>query len=388
MLRRAVPVSAAVLDLAVHGDTVWVATRGGGLLGMSRDGTLRTRFDVGRGLPSAVVLQVEVLADGRLVAGTARGPVILDPSSGSAVLPLDRHLAGASADLVVASPADASAVVQITGGDAIVGERATSSLWRVDARGATPWGEFLGPDATVTAGAVDAAGRCRLLAGTRGHWPRAESWVTRECGGAPILRIVQVGLPSPVLAVAAVGVSRNGERTAAVLVTQSSLDPRTRRHHLVEIAGDGSLESLCPGEPDLGEATALVRRRALREAAAAHRDVRRPRAAPCGRAAAGHRARGGGRRDAVDRHLQRCSRAPGGGHGSAARARSRARRAVARRAAVGRARRRGSGGLRGPGNRCSPARGPGLGRAPALAAGPGPSGHRWSSGKARICSSR
>jgi ligand-binding sensor domain-containing protein len=76
--QRVLDVPLAVAHMAMVGDQLWIGSRGGGVMAFSA-GRIGKRFDLGRGLPSAFVHDLGGLGDGRVVVGTDRGAVVIDP---------------------------------------------------------------------------------------------------------------------------------------------------------------------------------------------------------------------------------------------------------------------------------------------------------------------
>lgn len=77
--------SCIVNDILVRGDTIWVATHGNGLLGVSVNGEIMARYDALDGLPSDFVTSL-VCAAGHLWVGTENGLCKFAPSSGKAFI--------------------------------------------------------------------------------------------------------------------------------------------------------------------------------------------------------------------------------------------------------------------------------------------------------------
>ena len=77
--------SCIVNDILVRGDTIWVATHGNGLLGVSVNGEIMARYDALDGLPSDFVTSL-VYAAGHLWVGTENGLCKFAPTSGKAFI--------------------------------------------------------------------------------------------------------------------------------------------------------------------------------------------------------------------------------------------------------------------------------------------------------------
>ncbi len=77
--------SCIVNDILVRGDTIWVATHGNGLLGVSVNGEIMARYDALDGLPSDFVTSL-IYAAGHLWVGTENGLCKFAPSSGKAFI--------------------------------------------------------------------------------------------------------------------------------------------------------------------------------------------------------------------------------------------------------------------------------------------------------------
>lgn len=249
--RRALVSSAKVLDLAASGDSLFVATQGSGLFALRDSASVYSHYDVGTGLPSAVVLQVETAPDGRLFVGTERGFVIVNPASGNTEHPLTSDIVGeryanAAADLVVVSRTDGDAIVQLTVNDVMQEETAAATMWKLDRDGVRPWGRELGEGAEATAGVFDHSTDCLYVAGVKGRGTQLVPWLARECRGKAVTWVVPEGLPGKVAGIAAVARDPASGDSVLAVVTQDTPNPASRRNTLMRIAPNGKFEPYCP----------------------------------------------------------------------------------------------------------------------------------------------
>ncbi len=148
-----------ILDVAPGDGGAWLALDGGGVRQTAGEvwGMGRGR----RGLPSAIVRHVEADApSGRVFAGTDRGLVAIDVSTGTPVafLPVGRE-----ADPVVVSPLDGSLLFQLRA-QSPLGEGAEASQYRFQRGRLVPWHPRGGP-VEWTAGAFDRVEGCALFGG-------------------------------------------------------------------------------------------------------------------------------------------------------------------------------------------------------------------------------
>ncbi|HEX8612732.1 MAG TPA: hypothetical protein VF800_15705 [Telluria sp.] len=250
----ALPSARRVLDpplagaaMTVVDGRLWVASRGGGLIGFER-GARSMRFDLGQGLPSAVVQELASLPDGRLAAGTGRGLVLLDPRNGAShtIAPPGMEGGNMAADLVLAAGRGSSVIFQLTALDPDGGEaQAGASLWHWDGERVQAWDPGLGGALVATAGTVDRNDACFHLAGMRVDGPASLPWYARQCGADLRAWRLAEGVPGGAVGVAAIARAPDGRSTALVMVTQSSADPASRRHVVLNLDEDGKLAPHC-----------------------------------------------------------------------------------------------------------------------------------------------
>lgn len=260
--RRLLDVPLASASLAMVDGRLWVASRGGGLQSF-RQGVASTRFDLGSGLPSAVVHDLAALPDGRLLAGTDRGLVLVDPRDprkGGSSRPITASMGvPMAADLVLAAPRGVSAIFQLTPVDTSDDNRPTASLWHWDGQRVTPWDAQLGPGLVATAGHVDREDGCIHLAGVQAERATHTAWYARDCNGKLTSWRLGVGAPRHVTGVAALARAADGRSMVMVIVTQPSANPASRRHLLMQMDEHGRLATHCSGLGFAERVTGLVR---------------------------------------------------------------------------------------------------------------------------------
>jgi hypothetical protein len=253
-LAGALPSARRVLDpplagaaMSVVDGRLWVASRGGGLVGFER-AARSMRFDLGQGLPSAVVQELASLPDGRLAAGTQAGLVLLDPRKGTstAIAPagLDTHTM--AADLVLAAHSGSSLIFQLSALDADGAEgQAASSLWHWDGERVQAWDPGLGGALVATAGSVDRGDGCFYLAGMQLDGALQQPWYARQCGATLRSRRLAEGVPAATVGIGAIARAPDGRSSTLVVVTQPAADPASRRHLLMTLDDDGRLAPHC-----------------------------------------------------------------------------------------------------------------------------------------------
>ncbi|NHZ33292.1 hypothetical protein [Massilia rubra] len=245
--RRVLDPPLAGAAMTVVDGRLWVASRGGGLIGFER-GARSMRFDLGQGLPSAVVQELASLPDGRLAAGTQAGLVLLDPRNGAskAIAPpgMDGH--DMTADLVLASSRGSSVLFQLTAREPDGAEgQAGASLWHWDGERVQAWDPGLGGALVATAGTVDRGDGCFHVAGMRVDGAAQQPWYARQCGAQLRSWRLAEGAPAATVGIAALARAPDGRSTALVMVTQPSADPASRRHVLMTLDEDGRLHPHC-----------------------------------------------------------------------------------------------------------------------------------------------
>ncbi|RSZ58388.1 hypothetical protein HF313_01515 [Massilia atriviolacea] len=262
----ALPAARRVLDpplagaaMSVVDGRLWVASRGGGLIGF--DGGKRSmRFDLGQGLPSAVVQELAALPDGRLAAGTQGGLVLLDPRQGGAraIAPpgMDGH--AMAADLVLAATRGSELIFQLTQVDPDAEGQAGTSLWHWDGNRVQAWDPGLGGALVATAGTVDRGDGCFHLAGMRVDGAAHQPWYARQCGDQLRGWRLADGAPAATVGVAAIARAPDGRSTTLVMVTQASADPASRRHVVMSLDEDGRLSPHCSRASFSEQVTGLV----------------------------------------------------------------------------------------------------------------------------------
>lgn len=246
--------------MAVVDGRLWVASRGGGLIGFER-GARSMRFDLGRGLPSAVAHDVAALPDGRLLVATERGLVLVDPDSGSSkpVTPPGAGAPNVAADLVLAATRGSSAIFQLTQADAgDAGSGPGASLWHWDGQRVKAWDPQLGPGLVATVGMVDRDKGCFHVAGIQAHGPAQVPWVARQCGDQLRQWRLAEGAPNGTIGVAAIARAPDGRSTVLVLVTQPSANSASRRHVVMTVTEDGRLSPHCSNASFQEPVTGLV----------------------------------------------------------------------------------------------------------------------------------
>jgi hypothetical protein len=262
--QRLLDVPLAAASLARVDGRLWVASRGGGLVSFE-GGARSARFDLGSGLPSAVVHDLAALPDGRLLAGTDRGLVLIDardPRKGSSrpiSPPATENTQATAADLVLAAPRGVSAIFQLTPVDQAAESQPASSLWRWDGTRVTPWDPQLGPGLVATAGLADRGDGCLHLAGVQAERGAQGAWYARDCGGKPSGWRLSVGAPRHITGVAGLARAADGRSMVMVVVTQATANPASRRHLVMQMDEDGRLAAHCSGLGFAERVTGLVR---------------------------------------------------------------------------------------------------------------------------------
>lgn len=244
--RRVLDPPLAGAAMSVVDGRLWVASRGAGLIGFER-GARSMRFDLGQGLPSAVVQELASLPDGRLAAGTQAGLVLLDPRTGSstALAAPGVEMQGMAADLVLAASRGSSIIFQLTPREADGAEgQAASSLWQWDGARVQPWDPGLGAALVATAGTVDRSDGCFHLAGMQGDGA-AQPWYARQCGATVQRWRLGQGVPAATVGIAAIARAPDARSTTLVMVTQPDADPASRRHVVMNLDEDGRLTPHC-----------------------------------------------------------------------------------------------------------------------------------------------
>ena len=262
--QRLLDVPLAAASLTMVDGRVWVASRGGGLVSFER-GARSARVDLGSGLPTAVVHDLAALPDGRLLAGTDRGLVLLDPRKGSShpiALPAPSGAENPPAmavDLVLAATRGVSAIFQLTPVDQAAESQPAASLWRWDGTRVTPWNPQLGPGLVATAGLVDRDDGCLHLAGVQAERGAQGAWYARDCGGKVTGWRLTVGAPRNTTGVAAIARAADGRSMVMVLVTQATANPTSRRYLVMQMDEHGRLATHCSGLSFAERVTGLVR---------------------------------------------------------------------------------------------------------------------------------
>jgi hypothetical protein len=214
-------------------------------------------------LPSAVVHDLAALPDGRLLAGTDRGLMLVDPRQGGSsralVTPAHAGEPAMAADLVLAAPRGLSALFQLTPVDASDESRSAASLWRWDGEQVTPWDPQLGPGLVATAGHVDREDGCLHLAGVQAERGAHAAWYARDCGGKLTSWRLGVGAPRHITGVAALARAADGRSMVMVIVTQPTANPDSRRHLVMQMDEHGRLATHCSGLGFAERVTGLVR---------------------------------------------------------------------------------------------------------------------------------
>ena len=240
-----------VMDIAVDGDTVWVATRGAGLYAIGT--TEITHLDIGRPLPSAVVWQVQPWR-GALLAGTASGLMLIDRANTTAQRLKPEPARAGSAEFVRARPGG-DPFVQFRGGQPTA---MADARWRV--KGASLVGDATWPaGAVATAGTFDAQADCLDLAGVVTRRGATAIWYASECADpARSQRLTVLSAADDALGVAAIARDPLTRRPVLAVVQQRGPDPSSRRHVLFEWTGAASLRRHCSGADFDLEVTALA----------------------------------------------------------------------------------------------------------------------------------
>jgi sugar lactone lactonase YvrE len=259
--QRVLDVPLAAAQVAVADGHLWVASRGGGLLAF-RQGRIERRFDVGRGLPSALVHDLAVLGDGRLLAGTDRGLVLVDPRSGDSrpVAPSAADGRGDSAaDLVVSSDRGSTAIFQLASVTHQLDAEPTASLWRWEGGRVQRWDAQLGPGLVATTGSYDRADGCLHVAGVQAHASTRVPWYARDCAGKTSSWRLADGAPNGTVGVAALARAMPAGPVVLIVVTQATADPASRRYVALEIREEGKLAAHCSNAVYAEPVTGLVR---------------------------------------------------------------------------------------------------------------------------------
>ncbi|ATQ73378.1 hypothetical protein CR152_01780 [Massilia violaceinigra] len=258
--RRVLEPPLAGAAMAVVDGRLWVASRGGGLIGYER--AVRTmRFDLGQGLPSAVAQELAALPDGRLVVGTQGGLVLVDPRerSSSPIAPPEIGQQTLAADLVLASTRGTSVIFQLTQRDSYGAEgQPEASLWHWDGERVQPWDVRLGGGVVATAGLADRKDGCFHLAGIQVDGAAQRPWYARQCGGQLRTWRLADGAPAGTIGVAAIAKAADGRSTILVMVTQSAANPASRRHVVMSLDKNGRLRPHCSKASFKEQVTGLV----------------------------------------------------------------------------------------------------------------------------------
>ena len=235
-VRRVGTPTLAISDVALDGDDIWLATRGGGVLRWHA-GRLERIADVTSGLPSADVLQIDIAPGRGVVAGTAKGLVVIDPQT-SAIDTI--RPAGSRSTLVdiVATSERGLIAFQTTSPEDL--ERGpVSEIWLLDADRLQRWADL--PDgAHASYGGRDPEG-CIVLSGISGG-PRNDVWLGRNCGTRPLIQTLDSAGFAPPIGVSAWAEDAASQHQVFALVTQ----PEPRRPYRFELATLGANDTLKP----------------------------------------------------------------------------------------------------------------------------------------------
>ncbi|CUI06295.1 hypothetical protein [Massilia antarctica] len=266
-LAAGLPVARRVLEpppagaaMAVVDGRLWVASRGGGLIGFER-GAPGMRFDLGRGLPSAVAQELAALPDGRLAVGTQGGLVLVDPRDGSstAIAPAGMGRDSMAADLVLAATRGNALIFQLTQRDPDGDEGQTgASLWQWDGKRVQAWDPGLGGAVVATAGLVERNDGCFHLAGMQVEGAAQRPWYARQCGGELRSWRLAAGAPAGTVGIAAIARAPDGRSTILVMVTQPAANPASRRHVVMSLDKEGRLSPHCSHASFTEPVTGLV----------------------------------------------------------------------------------------------------------------------------------
>lgn len=258
--QRILDVPLAASRVAMVDGQLWVGSRGGGVMALAH-GRLEKRFDLGRGLPSAVVHDLGVLGDGRMLVGTDRGLVLLDPRSGESrsIAPSGEGREVSAADLVLSSERGLTAIFQLTPVEhPVEGEHATS-LWRWDGKHVQPWDPQLGPALVATAGSYDRSDGCIHIAGVQSSRPPRIPWYARDCAGKVNAWKLTEGVPRGTIGIAGLARAAHSGRVVLIVVTQTTSNPSSRRYVAMEIHQEGKLTPHCSNATHAEPVTGFVR---------------------------------------------------------------------------------------------------------------------------------
>ena len=250
-------------DLAVEGTRVWIASQGGGLLAVE-SGRIVRHFDLGHGLPSAVVHQVKIASPQRVLAATERGLVVIDPATGSTQGVTSEAIekegfGDGAADVLTVSEVDGSAVFQLSLRDRGPEQGAAASLWVLDRGVVERWTPIDEGTPEATTGYYDASSGCVYIAGmvaARSSLP--SPWLARRCGKQTTAWRFGDSAPLHAMGVAAMARDPATKRLVMVFVVQPTGDQATRRYVVMEVIADGRLAPHCSGTRTTSAVMGLV----------------------------------------------------------------------------------------------------------------------------------
>jgi len=255
-IERAGPAPRGVVDIAVAGNVIWLATRGSGVFGVV-DGSLRHHFDVARGLPSAAVSQIQPTERGLLVA-TDRGLVLVDVDKARyrCIGPRGKtFLRGPIAsDIVRNMPGDGGPLAQLRSVD---GMGLTGRVGPDELRPAT---EDELPAGVTMAAAMDMRRRCLDIAGMQARTGHDAIWLVRQCEVPRPTLILRQRTPRGVIGIAAVARDPVGLAPVLAVVTQDGNQRSSRRYALMTVTAQKRLVPYCRGAvaPFREELTAMA----------------------------------------------------------------------------------------------------------------------------------
>ena len=252
-----------VTDIAVDDDAVWVATRGGGIVRIGRDGS-RARLDAAHALPSATVWQVQPWGGRLLLAATARGLAVIDLSARSTLRvqtapPAAHDASGLPADIVRVSPRDGSVFVQLDVPSATDAARAASSLWRWPHEKSDLIPEA-SPQGAATAARLDEPMKCLDVAGVGPDKDGPLVWLKSECRdpARSLSSVFRASALRDVIGVAAVARNPASGEPVLAVVRQRGRNPAMRTYELLERTPNGTLAPHCSEARYKEELTGLV----------------------------------------------------------------------------------------------------------------------------------
>lgn len=217
-----------VSDVAIAAETLWVATRGSGVFGVT--GSERTWLDVGKGLPSAMATQLDARGDALLV-GTAQGALAVDAATRTY-----RCAAAGEVEILRSTPTGVLAQIRPPDGapqavriDVVNADSSPFTHWPAGAAMATAW---------------DRRSGCLDVAGMQRSDGERTLWLASHCE-QPTHHVLHERVAPDVVGVSALARDPVTADPVLAVARQKGSDPFDRSYHLLVSDAQGRLREHC-----------------------------------------------------------------------------------------------------------------------------------------------